>query len=112
MTEASNELKNKVMKLELTDVRQINMSTGRIDIFFTMKNQDFSMLVLKQDDGIFYPYSVYHLTDSACLFCQEKYQGGSCSISKNKVNKLFRRLIQIPSIRLEWLYVPYAGDEK
>ena len=99
-----------VDNLDISDVHQQEFRDSlvwKIDIFFTMKDQRFSLVLLDDDDERLKPWAVYHKTDQFCPFCQKKELNKICLPLEKHVSAFFRQLIEFPNIRLEWLYLPY-----
>ena len=92
----------------ITDVTQKFISQERIDINFKLKDCHYYLVVVKT--GCFRPAIVRHRSDQRCPFCQRSNFGGyDCRDLEKYVDLLFHRLIDMPSIRLEWLYIPHAS---
>lgn len=79
----------------LTNVYHYRRLDRRIDICFTLNGTDYTLVVLQDKDRNFKPYKVY-----------DPYNNFMHSLEKH-VEELFYALIEQPSIRLEWLYLPY-----
>lgn len=101
--------------LPITDVHQEefrDLLVWKIDIYFTMKNQRFSLVMMDDDDEVLKPWAVYHESDQICPFCQKKELNKICLHLEEHSTAFFRRLIEYPSIRLKWLYLPYEEKRK
>lgn len=93
--------------LELSNVYQTQQVDWAIHISFTFNDRGYRLLSVLDND-IFNPACVYHETTEWCAFCQKKAIGKNCKPLEPYLNYLFLRLIEHPSIRLKWLYIPHA----
>ena len=97
--------------LEIDNVRQerFELDEGRIDIEFNMKGFPYYLIVEQNAVGVFQPYEVRHKSDELCMSCKKtRCNWVKCEILCAHKRTLFDRLIQFPSIRLEWLYIDHA----
>ena len=104
-----------IESLDIRNVTQKRVANNRIHIYFTMNELSFHVFAHCNWGGnrLFYPYSVRHSENDfvPCTLCGRGYRVGGvytqCSFFDGHYNELFHRLIQMPSIRLEWLYLPH-----
>jgi len=83
----------------MQDVYQVRNTNKQISVYFTLENQKYRFLILKDDDELFKPFrlSPVHPVDF-----------GNILTSEIDLDCLFHQLINHPSIRLEWLYIPHV----
>lgn len=98
-------------ELTLSNVYQEMPVTNIIDIFFCLENVPYLLRTLKVSE-LYKPIDVYHKLNQRCNYCGSKEYGGYCAALDSQSENLFRRLIEHPSIRLEWLYLPYKERMK
>ena len=95
-------------QLNISDVSQYNFSnfTGFI-LYFNIDGFRYSLYAKELEDGMIYPNTIYHLDKGGkCKYCKEvSYE---CQELIGKRVELFHRLIEFPSIRLNWLYIDYV----
>ena len=93
--------------LDIANVTQNYYDETRIDINFYLINSHYQLHVRKNEKGVFQPFNIYHIKKTGkCLYCDGS-EGGCRGLGMH-INELFLRLIEFPSIRLEWLYLPHA----
>lgn len=96
-----------VEKLTITNVIQKWWNNDSIDITFTLNDFRYQLHIRKDQEGVFYPLTIFHISEtSLCSHCNNEQT--VCKGLKMYKEDLFYHLIQYPSIRLEWLYIPYA----
>lgn len=81
-----------------------------VDIFFTVEDQAFSIRTLNQQ-GFYRPTFVYHESLATCPLCRGYGLHSGCSVLLQELWQVFLKLVEHPSIRLEWLYLPYYTSE-
>lgn len=94
-------------QLTLSDVHQTVVYPKRINIYFTIASHTYMLAVVKNEKDLFVPRMVFHETTGPCPFCQREWKSSDCSTLNEQIETLFHRLIEQPSIRLKWLYLPY-----
>ena len=82
----------------------------RIDISFILKKFRFGLVVFQDEfTEPFSPVRVYHQDSKDCPFCERSKIEETCSsFSKIDISDVFHALIEQPSIRLEWLFIPHT----
>ena len=96
--------------IKLTNVYHESQYGRKYISFKADDRQSYRMVLIKDKDrGIFEPVRVYHKLDIHCLLCDKEGMHDNCSYFGKHLDALFQRLIQFPSIRLEWLFIPHAG---
>lgn len=108
------------MNFNPTNVYQRQLSDWEIYIFFTLHNQNFALYVKQLYDeetdtfsSFFIPHYVYHYSSEVvhnCPVCDEEAES-LCNPLCDDIENLFLRLIELPSIRLEWLFREYKLEE-
>ena len=94
-------------QLDITNIHQIHKDEDRINIHFT-SNEQVLTLTVQQVNGFFIPWGVYHTFDEKCRICGYENKFVCSGLSDDEdMNDLFSQLIEHPSLRLEWLYIPY-----
>lgn len=100
-----------VGNLNIQNVIQTKRNEQTIDISFTIDGEEYTLRTLSEE-GIFYPCYIYHNSNNRCVACLEKTAGKStCYPFSFHRHDLFYLLIEHPSIRLEWLYIPHGSEE-
>lgn len=96
-----------VDSLLITNVGQETALNDLFYLLFTIGNIDFEMSVRQDEQGIYQPSYVYHvqLRKKGCPYCQNR--GQWCEGLDVHRFELFETLIQFPSIRLYWLFLPH-----
>ena len=97
-----------VETLNITNVYQRKITEGRIDICFTVENRKYQLIVINYaSSNNFEADLIYHKDDEdACSFCRNETT--YCHTLFRYRDLIFNQLIECPSIRLEWLYIPHA----
>lgn len=95
-----------VDRLTITNVWQKRVNEKRIDIHFTIEDMDYYLTVMNIDNT-YKPWAVYHNSVAICSFCRKRVSLTFCDGLGFDPLHLFHRLIEFPSIRLEWLYLKY-----
>lgn len=95
-----------VEELQISEVYQEKLGEKRINIYFKANGQKYMLLMWKYKDRPFFPSTIEHNSNETCLVCRKKMI--LCDPMQRHVNALFKRLIEYPSIRLEWLYLPHS----
>lgn len=100
------------MILPLEQIQEEMRFDESIDIQFWSKDQQFSLIVRRQEEDpfLFYPWAIYHLKSSdTCLVCGGDTTRWFCSEMKPHLTLLFQRLIHSNELRLSWLYREYTS---
>jgi len=94
-------------QMEFSDVFQRpHRSDDKISIYFSVQDYPFR-LALEKLDG-YQPLRVAHESILACPFCSTKFKGMTCKPLDYHSSELFKKLIEQPSIRLEWLFLEHS----
>lgn len=100
-----------IQELVIENVRQEFGNTGYVKIVFELNGFPYRINVIKNEKGTFEPSPVRHYNfkvNETCLLCNKSSsQMEPCSAFFRKRITIFHRLIEQPSIRLEWLYIPH-----
>ena len=86
-------------------------------IFFTVKEHDQRYWIeVRRKNGVFRPNKIKHSSRMGrpCAFCGKSAKDSSltsCKALELHKNEVFHRLIEHPSIRLEWLYISHGNEE-
>lgn len=76
-------------------------------LYFTIDGNRYNLHTIVRGDGKFCPTDVYHLASSTtCTYCTKG--SAKCPGLTEKRIEVFHRLIEHPSIRLEWLYIDHV----
>lgn len=95
-----------VYELSISNVWQEYFLETSIDIKFELPTGKYELFLSQYREGVYYPAEIYHITNiPQCPYCDG--QRIHCEGLRNYKKELFRRLIEHPSIRLEWLYLEY-----
>ena len=94
-----------VEELDISEVYQERRNEKRINIYFKANGQKYMLEMWKYDGRPFIPSTIEHDSNQTCLICRKKQI--LCDPLKKHVKTLFHRLIEFPSIRLEWLYIEH-----
>lgn len=96
-------------QIKFQDIYQEKISEQKIDIFFTLEGVPFYLITKKNEEGVFVPVRVVHVTDRNCPFCQRNVRSElTCYGLQRQRHALFQRLISDPKLRLFWVYVKHA----
>lgn len=80
---------------------------NKIELRFSLNAFPYSLWI-ESVEGLFQPTAVFHDSEiHPCPYCGKV---GSLTVCENLLSHqqvLFQTLIQVPSIRLEWLYLPH-----
>ena len=102
-----------IESLKIQNVRQSATDEDRIFIYFTIQDYCYYLFLQQNDEGIFIPKRIDHFTNDKCPLCHSHYKYmKDCSILDDHNNELFQRLIEYPSIRLEWLFLNKTTSQK
>lgn len=96
---------NSINHIVFTDVYQEFPFDDRIDIHFTVDTQSYFLEMYKTQDA-YRPSSVWHYEGQLCSFCHKR-SAKQCEPLRSQLNELYQALIEHPSIRLEWLFLPH-----
>ena len=76
-------------------------------ITFEIDGFGYSMFIKQAADGLIHPQSIDHLIQNGtCKYC--KNRSTLCPVLNDYKKELFHRLIDFPSIPLEWLYIDHV----
>ena len=82
---------------------------SRINMTFYIDGFRYTALNIKNSEGNFYLLTAFHVSNERCPLCLIKEnEFGDCDILNAYKNELFQELIEIPSVRLDWLYLPHV----
>ena len=96
-----------IIQLDITDVSQI-INKEHVIILFKIEGFEFVVKVPKEEDGLFHPDEIMHVqVDGICPLCKEDTIW--CDSLNQSLYDFFNYLIESPSIRLEWLYIPHEN---
>lgn len=100
--------------LKIKNIKQSDLQLdGRIFLSFDIDSYPYFLSLFKNNQGVFEPRGVYHDSEDRCPLCQsENRQYLGCDPFFPEKHALFLRLIEHPSIRLKWLYIPHIGETK
>lgn len=101
-------MKELVAQLEFANIRQEQTNQSLITIHFKIEEVPYRLHVYGDKFGVFQPFEISHSSDDFCRLCKKEHKKRRiCSILDEHTTGIFQQLIQHPSIRLEWLYIPY-----
>ena len=104
--------------LDISDVHQENdLNNNIIFILFKSGDTPFLFMISLGVDKRFFPDVVLHSSENGefsentlgCPYCDSQTDMYCDELTLYR-NELFRRLIQFPSIRLEWLHLPHDAQ--
>ena len=95
-----------IEELPITSVSQMQVNDYTILIRFFVKDTLYKLILKEDQDGFFHPFTLSH-ERIECPYCNGYYE---CELEKNS-SILFQRLIQMPSIRLKWLFIDYENPK-
>jgi len=99
--------------MEINNASQYKKGEDCIIIQFTIDTHPYYLVVRRNGSDEFFPFSVRHDSDERCEYCQKRNaKWDECSDLYSRRETIFYRLINFPSIRLEWLYLPYEENRK
>ena len=94
-------------QVDIANVRHERMNKEVIALFFTANDLPYSLWISCRS-GVFYPQFVIHHSNECCPFCDSDQQAEKhCFPLTEQRISLFHRLINDPSIRLEWLFLKH-----
>jgi len=98
----------KIDELNISDVSHYKISTyNGFALKFIIDDFRYNLFVKEMEDGVVRPVKVVHGdVNSHCKYC--KKESYICHKLMNYQQELFHRLIEFPSIRLEWLYMNHV----
>lgn len=100
-------LKEMIETAEMSEITYKQKETWEYYVYFRLNHKKYSIVVWQDAEGLFRPWNVYHESNKRCPFCDTKDKKGTCWTLKKQVSPLFRRVVESPSVRLEWLYIPH-----
>ena len=103
--------KETVNQLAFQDVYQKNIRDDRIEIHFNLNKSSYYIVIDRKEDQ-FEPWGVFHnkeKTERVCTHCDNTSKH-LCMTLDDHVETIFYRLIELPNIRLEWLFIPYRNE--
>ena len=92
--------------MHITDVYQHIPQRNLIDIYFKLQGNLYCLRTRKRDK-VYELVTVYHEFKHKCEYCGKRGNGSICEDLEDQIVDLFHHLIEHPSIRLEWLFIPY-----
>jgi len=98
----------KIDELNIVNVSQSKVKSMENGIVITFQVDSFRYnLYTLEKDGMFNPYHLVHLDENSdCTLCENG--SNYCKELMKYKQELFHRLIEFPSIRLEWLYINHV----
>ena len=99
-------------ELNLSDVESYKAKyvTSGFVIRFSINGFRYHMHLHQDANGRTYPTNIYHLDeDKTCTYCENPTL--FCLNLTEYQEPLFHRLIEFPSIRLEWLFIDHVRSE-
>lgn len=103
------ELKMNINELAITNVTHYKSNYSKNGYVIRFKISDFvyRLYMRGEDDGIVHPNRIVHADQiDDCAYCKKTTQ--YCPGLTTYMQELFHRLIEFPSIRLEWLYINHV----
>ena len=91
-----------------SNVHQVKVDEELIEIHFQIDEFPYSLAASRMVREYFSPVSIRHRSADLCPHCQRNNILLKCPILDFHRTALFHQLIQVPSIRLEWLYLPHV----
>lgn len=98
--------KGYIEEFTITNVYQIQNHEKVIVLYFMINDQPYSVRTSNLN-GYFEPSALFHESNELCSFCGEKRFHSQCQSLRKLRKRLFHRLIEFSSIRLEWLYLKH-----
>lgn len=98
-----------IKQLNITDVSQV-INKEHVVLLFKIEGFEFIVKVPKEEDGLFYPDEIMHGEMKICPLCKKDTIW--CDSLNQSLYDFFKYLIESPSIRLEWLYIPHEKRQK
>ena len=101
--------------VETVNIEFLNFSqTSEKEIQFYFVVNGFSyVMFLSHTNGKFEPDAIGHFEfGNDCFFCKhaDKKEMTSCELLETHMEELFQHLIELPSMRLHWLYLEHGGE--
>lgn len=102
------QLKTNINELNITSISYYNSEFwGGFVLEFEIDGFPYNLFTKKNKNGTYYPNDIVHFGNNAsCPYCEKGEL--VCSQLKTQLRELFHRLIEHPSIRLEWLYINHV----
>ena len=104
-------MKGWMIEMNVDELNIKNVSHQESDFFintfsitFEIDGFRYGLIVSKGGDGLFHPKYIEHFGN--CKYCGNNFV--RCHELMNLMRNLFHRLIEHPSIRLEWLYINHV----
>lgn len=100
-----------IESLDITNVYQREMDEGEYNIHFTINELSYFLKVQERSrDNLVIPMWVCHEERDYCSLCDREFKvtGEWCKKFNKYRDEIFHRLIEFPSIRLEWLYIHHV----
>lgn len=101
-----------MMNLNIDELNILNVAyreaihlMNTFNIVFTIDESSYVLYAEQGLDGLFYPTCIEHLKGKKCPYCETNSR--ACLGFSGFKKELFHRLIEHPSIRLEWLYIDH-----
>lgn len=96
-------------ELTITDVCHQEKTEGRIHLDFSIGDREYALVLLNENgDDTFSPARVYHRLSQKCSLCKKHGQYSNCEWFTPHLHALFHKMIELPSIRLKWLYIDHV----
>lgn len=95
-----------------SEVGHYERDEDRIDLEFNLEGGLYYLILKRNSLGEFFPFSLFHNSGDLCTHCHKRDIFMRCHALYLHRNAIFHQLIQNPSIRLEWLYLPYEGKDE
>lgn len=99
----------KVNELRITNVsyRELKYIARSLVLTFEIDGFRYNLHAKENEDGMVHPIKINHLDKaSRCKHCEDGLTG--CYQLMKYQKELFHRLIEFPSIRLEWVYIDHV----
>ena len=100
-----------VESLAITNVYQKEINENEYTIHFMINDVSYFLEVQKRSrDNKFIPMWVSHEETNYCSLCEQKFleHGYWCKKFDKYRDEIFHRLIEFPTIRLDWLYIHHV----
>lgn len=99
-----------IERFGIKHMSQSESSDGnRINMTFYIDGFQYTGLNIKNSEGKFYLITAFHVSEKKCPLCLKKEnEFGDCGILNTYKNELFQELIEVSSVRLDWLYLPHV----
>ena len=93
--------------LDIQFVSQEHVNWGSIELSFSANSFPYCLWIEKEKE-LLEPTLIFHDSNvQSCPYCGKLGGATVCETLTPHKDELFQTLIQAPSIRLEWLYLPH-----